>query len=121
MLKIKIGEKEIEYLEAIETEEYYNGASRRTLTVTCAADAISLDELNALLCEESLASIKMKNTEENAENIYDGYELKLSCGINKILTQPETPETAAVYEDRILFKLGKRTYIEQQLHTLGIA
>lgn len=120
MLKIKIGEKEIEYLEAIETEEYYNGASRRTLTVTCTADAISLDELNALLCEENLASIKMKNTEENAENIYDGYVLKLNCGINAVLTQTETPETAAAHEDRIVFKLGKRTYIEEQLHKLGL-
>ena len=49
MLKVKIGEKEFEYLTSLETEEYYNGSSRRTLTVNCPSDAIGLDELNALL------------------------------------------------------------------------
>ena len=55
MLKVKIGEKEFEYLTSLETEEYYNGSSRRTLTVNCPSDAIGLDELNALLTEENLA------------------------------------------------------------------
>jgi len=53
-------------------------------------------------------------------NIYDGYVLKLKCGIEKKLIQPETPQAAAVYEDRLIFKLGKSTYIEEQLHRLGL-
>lgn len=133
MLKVKISETEFEYLNALETEEFYNGASRRTLTITCAPDAISLDTLNALLTEENLASITMTNTEgipsmedegmvtsEPIMNIYEGYVLKLSCGINKVLTETETPETPAVYSDRLVFKIGRRTYIEEQLHKLGL-
>lgn len=120
MLKIKIANTEFEYLNALETEEYYNGSSRRTLTITCAPDAISIDALNALLTEENLASITLYNEESGISNVYDGYVLKLSCGIKSELAQAETPDRAAVYEDRLVFKLGKRTYIEEQLHKLGL-
>lgn len=123
MLKIKISNTEIPYLQAFETEEFYNGSSRRTLTLTCAADAASLDELNTLLTEENLASISLTNDDNSdapVTNIYDGYVLKLSCGIKSTLVHTETSETAAVYEDRLVFKLGKRTYIEEQLHKLGL-
>ena len=129
MLKINIANTEIEYLSALETEEFFNGSSRRTLTVTCAPDAISLDMLNALLTEENLASVTLVNTEAGTDdegnaltvtNVYDGYVLKLSCGIRNELVQTETPDSAAVYADRLVFKLGKRTYIEEQLHKLGL-
>lgn len=129
MLKIKIANTEIEYLSAVETEEFYNGASRRTLTLTCAPDAASLDALNALLTEENLASVTLVNTSAGTDeegnaltvtNVYDGYVLKLSCGIRNELVQTETPDRAAVCEDRLVFKLGKRTYIEEQLHKLGL-
>ena len=127
MLKIKIANTEIEYLSAVETEEFYNGASRRTLTLTCAPDAASLDALNALLTEEQLASISLTNDGSGEEggaqavtNIYDGYVLKLFCGIRNELVQAETPDSAAVYADRLVIKLGRRTYIEEQLHKLGL-
>ena len=139
MLKVKIGEKEFEYLTSLETEEFYNGSSRRTLTVNCAADAIGLDELNTLLAEENLAQIIMTNTEgipvygdPNEEgvaeldhydpivNYFDGYVLKLSCGMNSVLAEMETSESPAKYEEQIVFKVGKRTYIEEMLHKLGL-
>ena len=120
MLKIKIAEIEFEYLDALETEEFYNGASRRTLTVTCQPDVISMDVLNAILTKDNLARITMINDEVGVSNVYDGYVLKLACGIKNELVQAETPDTAAVYADRLIFKLGKRTYIEEQLHKLGL-
>ena len=148
MLKIKVGTKEFEYLTSLETEEYYNGSSRRTLTVNCSSDAIGLDELNVLLTEDNLAGLVMTNTEgisvykdvlaedekgkmiptgeqefdrfDPIVNYFDGYVLKLSCGITSVMGQPETPDTPAVYEEQIVFKIGKRTYIEEQLHKLGL-
>lgn len=120
MLKIKIAKTEIEYLDALETEQFFNGASRRTLTVTCAPDAISVDTLNALLTEDKLASVEMTNDENGAQNVYEGYVLKLECGIKAVLVKAETPDNAAVYADRLVFKLGKRTYIEEALHKLGL-
>ena len=120
MLKIKIGNTTFEYLEALETEEFFNGSSRRTITVTCNPNVISIDELNALLVEENLSNIVMENEESNIVNYYDGYVLKLLCGIQNKLIQAESLEAPAVYEDRLVFKIGKRTYIEQKLHELGI-
>ena len=108
-----------EYLNALETEEFFNGSNRRTLTFECSVGVISVDELNALLSNEAnTASIELSN--EDITNIYDGYVLKLKCGIESKLIQAESPEAPAVYEDRLVFKLGKRTYIEEQLHKLGL-
>jgi hypothetical protein len=36
------------------------------------------------------------------------------------LAQPESPDSPAVYEDRLVFKLGMPTFIERQLQRLGI-
>ncbi|MBR2028066.1 MAG: hypothetical protein IKA10_03610 [Oscillospiraceae bacterium] len=110
-----------EYIDAVETEEFYNGASRRTLTFECEAEAIGVDLLNSVLSnEENTKSITLENAEENAVNIYDDYQLKLKCGIENRLVKSETPDMPAVYTDRLVFKLGKRTYIEEQLKKLGI-
>ena len=108
------------YVEALETEEWYNGASRRTLTVTALPDAAKLDELAAKLTEENLAAIRMTCDEPPADNLYEGYVLVLSLGLQQVQTQPETPESPAVYEPRLVVKLGRRTYIEQQLARLGL-
>lgn len=124
-----------EYLNALETEEYFNGASRRTLTFECAVGTISVDELNTVLSEEAnTKNITLTGDEvaifdeqgnptgetTRAVNIYDGYVLKLKCGIEPKLVQSETPEAPSVYKDRLVFKLGKRTYIEEQLKKLGL-
>ena len=108
-----------EYLNALETEQYYNGSNRRTLSFECAVGVISIDALNELLNNErNTASIELSNGE--VKNIYDGYVLKLEVGVKPILVNAETPEAPAFYEDRLVFKLGKRTYIEEQLHKLGL-
>lgn len=120
MLKAKIGKLEFEYLDALETEEYYNGASRRTLTITAAADVVSVDKLHGVLTENNLASITLTNDDPKVSNVYDAYVLSLSCGVQSVEVEAETPETPAKYEQRLVLKLGKRTYIEEQLHKLGI-
>ena len=108
-----------EYLNALETEEYFNGASRRTITFEAEVGVIGVDELNAVLSNEAnTKSIELSNGD--VTNIYDGYVLKLKCGIEPKLLQAETLETPAVYADRLIFKLGKRTYIEEQLKNLGL-
>ena len=123
------------YLNAVETEEYYNGASRRTLTFEAEVGVIGVDELNSILSDENntksitLTGDAVAIPDENgnptgettrAVNIYDGYVLKCRCGIENKLVQAETPETPAVYADRLVFKLAKRTYVEEMLHRLGL-
>ena len=123
------------YLNAVETEEYYNGASRRTLAFEAEVGVIGVDELNGILSDENntksitLTGDEVAILDENgnptgetthAVNICDGYVLKCRCGIENKLVQAETPETPAVYADRLVFKLAKRTYIEEMLHRLGL-
>ena len=127
MLKIIFNDKkktEIEYLTAFETEEYFNGGSRRTLSFDIAKTATGLDALDTLCTEDNCAKLELVNdavTDENGDvqtvtNIYEGYVLKLKVGIESVLVDAEKQ----TYEDRIKLKLGKRTYIEQKLHDLGI-
>lgn len=113
--------KTVFYIEAFENEEYFNGSNRRVLTVHCDKNAISVDELNTILSNENnTAEITLTNEEMGVSNVYDGYVLKLKVGMEQYLVLNETPEAPAVYEDRIVFKLGKRTYIEEQLKRLGL-
>ena len=126
-LKIIFSDKkktEVVYQSAIETEEFFNGSSRRTLTFDIAKGSVSLDTLDALCTEDNCAKLELVNdavTDEagnvsTVTNIYEGYVLKLKVGIESVLTDVEKQ----TYEDRIVLKLGKRTYIEQKLHDLGI-
>ena len=119
---------EVTYLDAIETEEFWGGSSRRTLKFTCAADAVSIDALNAILSDtantETLALqgavVTPEGKEQAVTNLYEGYTMKLSVGIDSVLVQPESPDSAAVYADRLVFTLGRPTFIEQQLAKLGL-
>lgn len=120
---------EVTYLNAIETEEFWGGSSRRTLTFTCAPDAVSIDALNTILSDtantETLTLVGEiageDGTQQAVTNLYEGYTMKLAVGIDKVLVQPETPDSAAVYADRLVFKLGRPTFIEQRLAALGLA
>ena len=116
-LKIKFANKtQVAYLNAIETEEYFNGASRRTLTFDIARDAVGLDALDALCTEDNCKKLELINEDEGVTNVYDGYVLKLKLAVEPVLVDAEKQ----TYEDRIKLKLGKRTYIEEQLHKLGL-
>lgn len=111
----------VPYLEAIETEEYWGGSNRRTLTFTCVADAVSVDTLNAILNDAAnTASLQLTNEDLDITNVYDGYTLKLKVGIESVQEKPEDLLTPALYADRLVFKLGKPTYIEAQLARLGL-
>lgn len=112
---------ELEYLNALETEEFWGGSNRRTLTFTCNPSAMDVDSLNAILSNESnTQTLNLVNDELNISNIYENYTMKLKVGIDKEVAQPGGPNEPTVYEDKLIFKLGQPTYIEQQLHNLGI-
>ena len=116
-LKIKfVNGVEQVYLDAVETEEYFNGSSRRTLTFVIARSAANLEELDALCTEENLAKLELTNEEQSVTHIHEGYVLKLKLGLEQQIFNRETN----TYEEYILLKLGKRTYIEEKLYQLGI-
>ena len=116
-LKLKfVNGTTLPYLSALETEEYYNGSSRRTLSFEMARTAANLETLDALCSEDNLATLELENEEEGVTNIYTGYVLKLKLAVEPVLVSSETQ----TFEERIKLKLGKRTYIEEQLHKLGL-
>ena len=107
---------ELPYISALEMEEFFNGASRRTLTFDIRKN-YSIDAINTLASNENnLTTLELINEDEGVTNYYDGYVLKLKLGIEQYLVDPETD----TYDEKIVLKLGKRTYIEQRLHELGI-
>ena len=127
-------EKEINYLFAEEKEEYYNGSNRHTLTFEVDPAEITLAELNEVLSNaENVKTIELTSDPlpqyDAAGNItgyatekaiHDGYVIKMNVGVeNKLITE-ETPDAPAEYAERIYFKIGRRTYIEEQLAALGI-
>lgn len=107
-----------DFTTSFEGEEYYNGSDRRVLTIQSEKDAIGLDTLYGLLTEENTAIIELTNEEEEITNILENYVLLLEVGIKKeVIPQIDEPNLTKEY---IEFKLGRRTYIEQMLHNLGI-
>lgn len=109
-----------EYIGAEMMDEYYNGIARRTMSIICPADAISVDKLNSELIENNLVSIDLVDEENETVDTYEGYVIKLECGIKYKLIVEETPDYPAVYADRLVIKLGRRTYMEDMLNKLGM-
>ena len=105
-------------IDSLEQEEYYNGSNRRTLTVDFDKN-YNFDELNQLVSNtENTKTIEV--SANDWQNIYDNYIIKLSLGIKQKLIEETAPDNPASYEERIILKLGKLTYIEEQLAALGI-
>ena len=115
MFKIRFANgTEVPYLTAIETEEFWAGASRRTLSFGIDREAVGLDALDNLCTEDNCKKLELINEEADITNIYDGYVLKLQLGVKRVAE-------GEGYVERIGLKLGKRTFIEEQLHKLGLA
>ena len=112
--------KELEYIEALETSTFYDNANRRMLQFIVDKDAIALDELNAILSDSTnLTQLHLVNEEEGAENYYDNYEIKMELAMRPEVVMSMEDGTE-LKEDRIIFKLGKLTTIEKQLKVLGV-
>lgn len=113
--------RQLPYLSALETEGYYSGASRRTLTCQLAADATGLDALNLLLSDEAnTETITLANTQDGSTSLHSGYVIKAELAVKPVPVAAETPDAPAQSEERIVFTLARRTYIEQQLARLGL-
>lgn len=107
---------EAAYLCAVETEEFWGGASRRTVSFEMEKGALGLESLDALCSEQNCAALQLVNEGESVTGILEGYVLKLKLAVEPVLIDAETQ----TYAERVKLKLGKRTYIEQQLHELGL-
>jgi len=114
---------ELEYTFALESKEFYKNAQRECIAFKCDSTTISLDALNAILSNEAnLETITLIGEVDGKEvrEILSNYVIKMELTLKPEIIEAETSEKAAVYAEVINFKLGARTYIEQQLHKLGL-
>ena len=101
------------------------GATRDVLSFTFPANT-SMDELNNLFTPENCETITIVETmlipETGVayENQYQhvGYVIRDNIKREFIMVRPETSESAAVYEERIIVSMAQRTYMETQLASL---
>ena len=120
MLKLKLQSGfEMPYESAVEAEDFVGGTNRRTLTITAAAAAAPLNVLEQQLNEQNLATITLENTEKAITNSLAGFVLRHEFGLKNFAAQRESELAPAVYEDKIVIVLGKRTYIEAELKRQG--
>lgn len=114
---------ELEYTFALKSNEFYNNAKRECIAVKCDSATVSLDALNTILSDEAnLETITLVGEADGQEirEILSNYVIKMELALKPEIVEAETSESEAVYAEVINFKLGARTYIEQQLHNLGL-
>ena len=108
---------------SFEGEEFYNGYNRRVCTFILNPNEVSLDELNNICSNESnleTITVVVENGGDNTlTSIKEGFILKIQVGVISTLIQNETLSQPAVYEDRLIVKLGKLTYSENLLRQLA--
>lgn len=107
--------KTIEYLNAVISEEYANGASRSLITFEC-DPTTGVDEINAILSDENNVATITLTGDDGIQSIHDGYILKLKVGLESVA---QYTEDGPQYAERLVFKLGKLTYSEQKIKQIS--
>ena len=115
----------IPYIRAFEEPQYWDNANRRALRFECAADSISLDELDKLISvEENCKTLTLTNDgtpleeseiiQQPSTNIYSDYCIKGRCSKEPILVGNREDTNAEIYEERIVFILYRKTPTEKE-------
>ena len=92
--------------------EYKMGAQRDVMSIVMDGNT-SLEEVLADFTETNCESITIKDGD--VEAVHTGYTIVLNISREKKEVKPATTDTEAVYDWRVVVKLGQRTYYETQL------
>ena len=97
----------VKYLNAYEEPQYWDNANRRSLRFVCAADEISLDELDKLISvAANCKTLTLSSDGEPLETMAKGQEL--GCREKLLVrTQAPVPKPTQVGRKRILRCAGK--------------
>ena len=88
-----------------------HGMNRDTLRFVFPADA-GMEALDAAFTPEACESITIEDSESY---IHKGYTIRAELKKEAVEVLAATPESEAVYEDRITVAMSQRTYMETQL------
>ena len=75
-----------------------------------------VDEINAIVSDENNVATITLTGDDGIQSIHDGYILKLKVGLESV---PQYTEDGPQYAERLVFKLGKMTYIEQKIKQIS--
>ena len=103
------------------------GITRDTLSFIFPAEA-NINELKEIFTSANCEKIKIIETIPTSEGnmvytneyLHEGYTICEFIKRELIMTAPETPQAAAVYEQRITVSMAQRTYAESQLAALTL-
>ena len=122
--QVTIGTREIPYLFYEMGNESFRGAYRKTLRFVCPGDAIKINVLTELLNNTAnLQQIPCKDLDTGAEDVFEGYVLKVSAGNETVMisgADPMDPESEDVYAECVVFKLASITKNEKRMIDAGI-
>jgi hypothetical protein len=77
----------------------------------------SIATLDSIFTADNCETIVITNN-DGSENVYKAYTIRRELKKTKVEVHPETPDSPAVYEDRITVSMAQRTYMETQLASL---
>lgn len=117
-MKIKLVNNELECILVSGEKQYIQNNHRDVLTFVF-DNSVSMDELDNLFNESNCETIKLFD-DENGENIYNAYTLRVGLSKKDEIVQEATADTDEVRETRIYVSMAQRTYIETKLKELGI-
>lgn len=104
--------KEVSALTVTGGPVYAQGANRDSLTFVLPDG--SLDEADKSFTAENCKSINII-TNDNTENIHNGYVIRTELAKKAILIKPATENEPEVTEMRIMVTMAQRTYAESQM------
>lgn len=94
--------------------KYIQGAERDSLTFVFDS-TYSMDELDALFTEANCEKIILIEDGTGDAYMHTGYVIRTDLTKRIEVTEPATPETEEVSEQRILITMAQRTYAETKL------
>ena len=107
--------KELNPILASGAPKFIQGQTRDALDFIFPADA-DMAELDAAFTPAACAKIII--SADDGEYIHSGYIVRAGLSKQSVEVQKATPETAAVYEERITVSMAQATFAEMQLAAL---
>jgi hypothetical protein len=77
----------------------------------------NIDTLDSIFTADNCETIVITNN-DGSENVYKAYTIRRELKKTRVEVYPETPDSPAVYEERITVSMAQRTYMETQLASL---
>lgn len=90
-----------------------HGVNRDVLFFVFPTD-VGMEYLDSAFTESTCENINIVG-DDGSEAIHKGYTIRVGLNKEAVMVADSTPDTDAVYEDRITVSIGQRTYTETKL------